>query len=90
MIYHEKEEQTTSLPGGNESRSANLSPCPIQPDADFTLLAFNCSHCALKQIRENLIHCQVCPEFDNCELHKQINARVDRSLSALNESWGWR
>lgn len=89
MIYPKKEAKTTGVPGGHEIKTSNLSRCPMRLDADFTLLAFNCSHCALKNIRENLIQCQVCPEFEDCELHKQINARVDRSLSALNESWGW-
>ena len=75
--------------GVGEINTQNPSRCPIRLDAEFTLLAFNCSHCTLKQIRESLIKCLVCTDYEHCDLHEELHARVNRSLSALNEAWGW-
>jgi hypothetical protein len=63
--------------------------CPIRLEADFTLLTFKCSRCVLRQFRESLIKCHACPEFEQCDIHELRQAQVDRSLSALNEEWGW-
>ena len=89
MINHKKEAQPIGVPGGNAAKTSGDSHCPIRPEADFSLLAFNCSHCVLKQIRESLIKCQICTDYEHCDLHEQLNTQVDRSLSALNEAWGW-
>ena len=71
------------------TKVSTLPDCHLEMEADFTLLAFKCSQRVLNRFRESLIKCQACPDFDLCKLHEQRQALLDRSLSELNEEWGW-
>jgi hypothetical protein len=84
----------SNTPESEDSDSLELEAfstgyCPVTQCAKNALLASKETQHALRQLRQSLLNCEICPAFKQCELREDFNLQIDIAIAEINEEWGW-
>ncbi len=73
----------------SELEAFSMQHCPVTQHAKSALLSSKETRRALRQLRQSLLNCELCPAIKQCELREDFNLQLDIAVAEINEEWGW-
>ena len=67
--------------------SPHFTGCPLKKDFKDIEDAAKTLRRVLRTTRRDVLGCPACPQFETCQLHKEVNAIIAAALDTVSEEW---
>ena len=70
-------------------KECTMQNCPVIQQTNKVLRSSKDTKRGLQFLRNSLMNCDACKEYEICELRERLNSQVDNVIAEIIEEWGW-